>query len=233
MPGLFTGEWAKKLTELSNHYLDWSRVGNLLQARHRYSLSELAARGTILASTMAGGALAVKMDDSDELWWHSIYGMGGALAGFAISHTIVILPLIVKRFQLAQICKEQQQQLALNLKFIIYHFNISQEDKTVLVKQIKEFAQTIMDESLSDDKQARATQTWGRRALLMKKINLRLEYEVDAFDKDQLTLDEIKTYWRQEQSNLIKALRLFDINEIQKASVVENIETMKTASMVG
>lgn len=61
------GFFSKNLTEYSNHYLDWSRIGELVSSGvHRYSTNEMIARGKIIASTAISGFLAAYLNDKEK-----------------------------------------------------------------------------------------------------------------------------------------------------------------------
>src|SRR5690606_38657383 len=84
---------ANTLTALSGHYVDWSRVGELIKSgAHRYTSKELITRGLIVSCTAVSAYLG-NYSNNEELTHCSNLAVSSAagMIGFTLSHTVVIL----------------------------------------------------------------------------------------------------------------------------------------------
>src|SRR5580700_7758899 len=105
MFGLFT----KKLTEYSNHYIDWSRAAELIQAgNHRYSKDELLARGSIVAITAVSAYLGAEANNPEKTNCSAttMAIILGVLAAVISHHFIAVLPLYRKRLEMSRECQQ-------------------------------------------------------------------------------------------------------------------------------
>src|ERR1700748_3642552 len=93
---------ANYLSKKCDYLVDWSRLGQLLFSwTHKYSIKEILIRLFVSTSTALSCWLFLHEFD------YSIpKGLLGSLVGFTISHTIVILQLILKRLRVKRQCRE-------------------------------------------------------------------------------------------------------------------------------
>lgn len=200
---------ANTLTKRSGYYIDWSRVGELLvSGKHRYSWQQLVPRGFILASMAAGAYSGYKYTTGNEQPLNTgLYSMAGCFVGFVISHAFVIAPLLYKRYQMSQQCMSSQQHIVALLKEIeelgpTYH---------TLIEPISRLVNSTLTLSASNEKQANASQTWGKRRRLMESIAERLAFDVEQLreaSKSQDVLTEIKAFWIDSPEKVYAALPL-------------------------
>lgn len=167
------GFFAKALTEKSNHYIDWSRIGELIQSgNHRYSKDELLARGSIIICTAVSTYLGSSLNNSEKTKCSNVQmAIAFGLLGFILSHAIVIYPLYRKRVELSHECKLLASEIHNKLEQNVVH--MSEACKT----KIKEKIHEILTLSLSTDNHGNASQTWGRRKRLLSEINEKLTPE--------------------------------------------------------
>ncbi|WP_035892869.1 hypothetical protein, partial [Legionella oakridgensis] len=213
----FPTETANALTARFHHLVDWSRVGELLASgRHRYTTRQLIERGVIIAATGAGAYMGYNLADSGFGLGSALYSMAGSFVGFVLSHTVVIIPLIYKRYQMSQACSAAQENI-LALLQDINHLEGDREKVSALIRTVSRVVEETMTLNLSDEQHARASQTWGTRRALMEKISDKLSADFgrlhNAEDQDAV-LDELNRFWSQEQSALHTALRAFKTPEI-------------------
>ena len=161
------GFFSKKLTEYSKHYLDWSRIGELLKSgKHRYNKDELLIRGAIVATSAAAGFLAVSFNDVEKTKCSDLtVGLAAILLSFTLSHAIVIYPLVKKRYKMQQDCANLIDEIRSKTSNRVPP--ITENENKVLQSLIEK----ISNLSLSDEQQARASQTWGMRKRLLGMIN--------------------------------------------------------------
>lgn len=165
------GFFTKKLTEYSNHYIDWSRAAELIQAgNHRYSKDELIARGSIIALTAISVYLGASLNNSEKTNFSDvqmaiIFGVIGAV----LSHDVIAVnPLRRKRLEVSKDCKFLSNEIIQKLEK--NEVNMSSACKV----SIEEKLHRIQSLSLSDEKHGNATQTWGRRKRLLSELNEKL-----------------------------------------------------------
>lgn len=161
------GRLTKELTEYSNHYIDWSRVGELVgSGRHRYSRDELLVRAGIILSTVISGFLGVYFNDEENTHCSSLtMGIISSLAGFTISHAIVLYPLVSKRWAMSRECDDLVDQVEEKLNDDEYDENSKNRVCAII--------STIRQHSLSTDEHGNASLTWGWRKRLLNNL---LEY---------------------------------------------------------
>ena|SRR3990167_7664761 len=204
MPGFFSSSLSNQLTSWSEHYIDWSRVGELLNSgHHHYSIKELAERGLIIASMGYGTYYGYHYsEDLDASFKPYLYSMAGCFIGFVISHTAVIAPLILKRTQMSAQCFELQTQMFHHLQSL----KVIDNDKiNLLIEKISTLIASTITLNLSDDKHARASQTWGRRLSLMRHIAEKLKKDVETFSQSESNdaiLNQLMTYWSDEPTKI-------------------------------
>lgn len=158
------GRLAKKLTEASNHYVDWSRVGELLHSNHRYSSEELLTRFCIIAATALSAYAGAKLNDEDKTNLSDVtMATIGALAGFVISHGVVILPLIAKRKAMEHECAK--------LVMAITDDGIAKQLDESSAAKLKQIIDAILKLSLSTDRRGNASATWGKRKRLLENLS--------------------------------------------------------------
>lgn len=190
MPRFFT----QKLTEFSDYLADWSRTGELLfSATHRYSYAEMLPRGFIITATALSGFLAAQLNDEENSHFSDLtIGSAVALAMFVVSHTIVISPLVYKRYLVKQDCKQLTTEIETQLKLT--------DDNSTEFKAAKQLIMTIVEAtlriSLSDDQHARASQTWGFRRSLLTKIKEKIGNDAN----------EIISFWKGSKQELTEKL---------------------------
>ena len=153
------GSFSKKLTEISGHYIDWSRVGNNVQTRiYHFSRDEWIVRGGIVAFIAASGFLKAYFNDENSSDTQDF--LVGALAGFVISHTMVTSKLVAKRCKMSRECSELVKEIKIKAEGL--------GDSITVIEQVLDRIQNL---SLSDNQHARASQTWGNRKHLLLKVS--------------------------------------------------------------
>jgi hypothetical protein len=159
---MLRGYLANNLTLFSNHYLDWSRVGELLvTGSQRYTSQKLLSRGSIFIFLGMSSCLGAYLNNSEKSGYSDMsVVLATAFLGFSFSHTIAITPLIYKRYQVNQECNQ-----------------LIDEIKKLLVEKDELFTDSILQSisdiqtlSLSDDIHSRASQTWGSRKRLLIEL---------------------------------------------------------------
>lgn len=186
------GHVYKRLTEVSYHYIDWSRFGELLaSANHRYSRRELAERGSIAGFTILTGFLGAYFNEPERSKRADLtIGLVSAFLGFVVSHAIVISPLIKKRYDMNQACHHHTDTIRARLE--THQPPLSPETRATIEQLIR----LISTLSLSNNKHGNASQTWGARKDLFERLSQQL--------CDQ-PIDEL--YWRQDAANLFDHLK--------------------------
>lgn len=168
------GFFTKKLTEYSNHYIDWSRAAELIQAgNHRYSIDELKARGSILALTAVSAYLGAEVNDPEKTNCSAttmaiILGVFGAVLSH---HIIAVRPLYRKRFEISKDCKRLSDEIICKLE------NNAVKMSSACKASIEKELHRIENLSLSNEKHGNASQTWGRRKRLLSELNEKLTPE--------------------------------------------------------
>ena len=159
------------MTDYSNYYLDWSRVGELLQSgRHRYTREQLITRAAIMLPTIAASYYGWTTGDSPMT--SGLYSMAWGFSSFVITHTIAIAPLIYKRWQMSEECHKQQEVI---LDLLPQILDLLQEPVAgELCEKIADKINQVMTSSKSTDKHSKASQTWGsrKRQMIMLANNL-------------------------------------------------------------
>lgn len=164
------GFFAKVATEYSNHFIDWSRVAELIyENNHHYTREQLIVRGAIIGITAVSAFLGAYMNDEEQSNHSSLtIGLAAGTLGFALSHTVIaVLPLMKKRLQIRQECENIINDIELKIK--------TTETLQPYHDAIHNVVKTIMAISLSDEHHARASQTWGRRKHLLQQLSFVLE----------------------------------------------------------
>lgn len=180
------GFFEKKLTESSNHFLDWSRIGELFgSGSHRYTLKELRDRAFVIVSTATVAYLSASLNDEKKAGCSYLTLLiAGGVVGFVFSHLIVIAPLILKRYNMSQECSQLVEE-------IHYQFDntvLKNSDNTK--KLVNNVIEHILKISLSDENHARASETWGYRIKLLSRVKLSLESKKE----------EILKFWNEDES---------------------------------
>lgn len=204
----FFGKYSKKMTESSEHYLDWSRVGSLLQSKnYRYSNNDLLVRAGVIAGVMSGGIIGYRQSNSHSYVNHSLWAMAGCFVGFVVSHSIVIAPLIHKRYVMSHDCKLLQEKIVHELSEHEKTFEAdNKEEFNCIFENIKLLMNGIMGQSLSNELHGNASLTWGRRRKQLINLEKALKESILDFSKSDLTLNELSDFWKQEEETLLKSL---------------------------
>lgn len=186
MPNIFY-RITKKLSNIFNNFVAFTRIGNLLFTSHRYSTKELTDRAFILASTATMGYLGSRKEVTDSLNCPAVVGVAAGLAtGFTISHAVVIAPLIHKRMQFRQNCEQTKTKIIELLdreeSWWGDSFSTKQhrEFKTCILKEIE----YIYKVDYSTDKRANSSLTWGKRARRLEELYNKLLREAAEELKD-------------------------------------------------
>ncbi len=158
------GHYAKTMTESSGHYLDWSRTGELLlSAAHRYSCDELLVRGFIVASIAISAYLGAAQNNEEKTHCSSLtMSFAAGLTGFVVSHAIVLIPLVKKRYEMSMECQRIADEIKKTTSQLLY------------AKEVAALVDHISRLSLSDEQHGNASMTWGtrRRCLLQLVVTI-------------------------------------------------------------
>lgn len=183
------GLFSKKATEYSNHYIDWSRIGELFQSRnHRYSNGEILLRGCMIALTAVSAYLGAYMNNEEKTHCSTtMVSIAAGALGFSVIHAAVILPLIKKRYEMNKECEKLVNEI---------EFKIAKSDVlTLKYDAIHSVIQSVLELSLTDQAHGRASQTWGRRKNLLSKISA-------ALDDHQMNAE----FWKDDANAIIHKL---------------------------
>jgi len=183
---MFLRRIQSSLTAISNHYIDWTRVGELLQSgTHRYSKEELVPRGMIIGTIATSAFLGSHFNNVKYTRCSSlVVAIAAGVLGFVVSHYLVIRPLINKRKEISAACTKLKNDIE------AYATTNNLPFRDALDKTI----QKIMRLSLTDEQAGRASQTWGKRLRLLKNLFETLQSNVTD------------DFWKQETSDIIDAL---------------------------
>lgn len=156
------GHVYKRATEWSNHYLDWSRFGELLVSdHHKYSRDEILIRGVMIGCGTVSAMLGYYYNDKEKTQCADLtFAVISGFVGFTISHIIAISPLILKRLQMQWACDDYIAQIHTKLDKKVPP--VSAEGLAI----VKGVIDKIYALSLSNDKHANASLTWGERKRL-------------------------------------------------------------------
>ncbi len=161
MPGFF----AKKLSDYSNHYIDWTKVTELTSTgRYKCSKEELIFKGGLIvftAATFVAGAYIA--DEDSSVYNKTKSSLMAGFVGFLVSHIIVKWPIIQKRYF-------QQKECARLSALIFANIEMRALDDPSCRQKLRNLTLNILQLSLSDNQHARASQTWGRRRALLTSL---------------------------------------------------------------
>lgn len=158
-----------RLTYASNNYIDWSRIGELIKSgKHKYSNEEILTRSAIVATTALSGYLAMYFNDKSYCSNVTMAIAGGTL-GFIVSHSIVIVPLVYKRYKASQECNELAAQIKVQ----------GSDFKSHTQETIQETIHSILNLSMATTERSNASMTWGHRKMLLKRFHQGLLDEND------------------------------------------------------
>lgn len=204
MSRFFDNQPANRLTKWSQYYVDWSRVGELISSgSHRYNLNEIFQRGFIISSTAAAGLIAYTTHDEQSSLSRNTSTIAWSMAGFALSHTFVIFPLIYKRYQMSQDCLELETELLECLAPLDdSHCPLVQS----FVNRIKKHCTAVMNHSLSDEKASKASQTLGRRKSLVHTLLEWVKLDIQAINEGTENIETILKQWPEETEECIERL---------------------------
>ena|SRR3990167_6849624 len=187
------GHMHKPLTEYSNHYVDWSRVGELLgSGAHRYSHDELLVRGGIIAFTAASAMLGAYLNDETKTGYGGLaIVVASGLLGFFVSHAVAIYPLVSKRMAMRQEC--DNIEASIHRKIDEMSASLSSDDRQLIqavIDRIKTF-------SLTTDQRGNASQTWGTRKRLLGNF-------AECLDESHVA----SGFWAQKPSDIFDVLSM-------------------------
>ena len=148
-----------RMTAACNYYLDWSNVAVLFKSgTHRYSREQLLVRGGMISFATLTGFLGYYFNDSKKTNCSSLtLAIATSFAGFLLSHTVALYPLVTKRRGMADDCQATINAIRTSLK------TLSPEKAQHFENEIS----IIMTSTQSDEKHSNATQTWGSRKRLL------------------------------------------------------------------
>ena len=181
--------FSKNATNVTNHYIDWSRIGNLLRSgNHRYSTEEILTRSAIVSFTAASAFLGHYFNDSEKTnYSDKSAALVCGLVGFIVSHAFVIAPLIKKRCDISRQCGIIKNDITRKL---------SLTENKPFASLIIAVIDRINTLSLGDEKQTRASETWGRRLSLLTQVQ-------ESFSLNQ---DEFPMFWMGSIDSLMEKL---------------------------
>ena len=148
--------WQHWLTKQTGNRVDFTRIATFVTTKnYTYSWSQLLIRASIIASTGVSAWAGYKTDDTDsKLLTATWYG----LAGFIVSHTIVILPIITERHQLKARINQLVSEIKTNINTLNEpHYNNRLTD--------------ILDIDKKTSKRAHATLTLKSQYRELNKLN--------------------------------------------------------------
>lgn len=179
-----------RLTEVSRHYVDWSRIGELFQSgTHHYTVDQLVTRGVIIGFTAASSFLGYYLNDEEQTHCSNLtVSIAVGFLGFTLSHAVVIYPLIKKRWEMSAECSKLKSEIENYAAEINFPFREN------LDKAIKE----IMKLSLTDDKAGRASQTWGKRLRLLNTLLETLKSDSERMPS--------KEFWQRDTKDILGSL---------------------------
>jgi hypothetical protein len=186
------GKYQKRLTEVSNHYIDWSRIGELAASgTHRYSRDEIIVRAKIFAYTAAAGLLGAYLNNDEKTGCSKlIMGLIGGLFGFIGSHAfLAIIPLIQKRQAMRHECEELEAAIKTKMD------NMNPPLGYMTKQTIDAVIESIKTLSLSNEHRGNASLTWGRRKNLLNNLLCCLD--------EPVALD----FWNQEPGAILEELQ--------------------------
>lgn len=162
-----------KLTQTTGNTVDFTRIASLLQEQnHRYTFREIIPRVFIGAATVVIAAVGFGRACNDEDQSATNYISSGLIygvAGFVVSRTLVILPLIIKRcYKKAEI--EESKSKVKNVLLLGHD-----EMQFPRIKKIELVMETISNMSLEKNGKANASQTLGCQARLMENLRVAVE----------------------------------------------------------
>ena len=148
------------LSRYVNYYLDFSRVASLIGTNHRYSNSELCARAFILLGIVTPMTLAYQSPEDHSKSFRTLNVLLHGTVGFILTHTIVILPLIMKRVKMSSEIQHLNNELS-------YFFNSRISDLNEK-RFFTEHMDILKKWDASTKKSANSSMTLGRRLRLLK-----------------------------------------------------------------
>jgi hypothetical protein len=189
-----------KFTEYSNHYIDWSRIGELWASKsHQYSTRQLLDRGIIVAFTAVCGYLGNYYNEEEYSGCsNTAVTLATSLLGFTVSHAVIIIPLIQKRYAMQQECT--QYRLAIE--------QIIAEPDCTYRKEVGALMEIIMNTSLGDAKHAKASETWGHRKNTLKAVLYTCTNSKDP------------EFWKREPSLILDDLNAIQLGHLRPTSMV-------------
>jgi hypothetical protein len=202
------GFFSQRLTEFSNHYVDWSRIGELLKSgTHRYSKEELIVRGEIIAFTAASAFLGDHLNNPEKTGCTDLtISIAAGVIGFVVSHTVAISYLMSKRHEMSKECARLVTEIKVKMQEM--QPPLSQLD----YRSLNELIIDIQEVSLSDKSHSRASQTWGYRKNLLAEVSN--SFHQNEIAEVILQKGKISAITQNLQSLLIKQIRL-KMQEVQ------------------
>jgi hypothetical protein len=198
------GFFARKLTQSSDHLVDWSRTAIYLRngGRHSYTAQQIIERAFIIATTAASAYLGACLNKPEKTGYSDTSaGIAFGLAGFLFSHVCTMYPLIKKRRQQKAECQ-----------VIIQDINNTVKNKGFgdLSFKIHYVIKEIMRTSLSTNESGNATGTWGHRKTMLQNLDKSLDGNDAA----------VSFFWSDNTTQLIEKLRNPQEDRVLSLSVV-------------
>src|SRR5580698_3965207 len=101
--GIYGG--LKKLTNLGDNVIDWTRTGELLLSeKHTYSKEEIMIRGSIVLTTAAFAILGCYLNKNKPNKAKVSASLAYGFCAFVLTHGVAIIPIIRKRYMLREDC---------------------------------------------------------------------------------------------------------------------------------
>src|SRR3990167_9986806 len=129
------GHTYKVLTEASNHYVDWSRTGELVTSEtHHYNQRELLVRGAMAAVVAAHAILGAYLNNPEKTGCGDLtIALASGVLGLAVAHVPVIYGLIKKRYDMSVDCDE----IAARINKKLDEYQVSQQNRGYIKQDIQ------------------------------------------------------------------------------------------------
>lgn len=176
------------LTQAIGDLIDFTRIAERISSSGTwvpdYSRKEIMDRLFILMSTVAAGFIGNRLSNPDAQSFYAsrpVVTVAASVAGFFISHALVIIPLIKKRLEMKQACMEIAGSMRTKFK-----------DNLELARLLELTIEKILALTFVENGRAQASLTWGRRERLLKVLNSQL-HSVDL--NKTVDVDAAKSYF--------------------------------------
>lgn len=158
--------FTKRLTEASGYMIDWSRATDIVLFKSS-SLQTIAQRSAIAVFVAACGFLAtsLKRPNNSSAGSSAALMITGVVVGLVVAHIPVVYPRYSKRAHMREQCKQYSDQI---------RQTFSSADNVELVAALEKVISAIMAYSVTHKSAAEASETWGHRLSLLKKMKQHL-----------------------------------------------------------